>query len=101
VARSIGVVPAAFALSAWRFCAVPSIETVMCAVASRWGLTQPKPLPCLAVVEALQREQDLTRLPPKGRLIAAQPVEWTGGQIGRADKGAREIFRWICRLHGR
>jgi len=67
-------------------------------VASR---SQPKPLPRLAAVETLQREQDLTRLPPKRGLIAAQPVERIGRQVGQADIGACEIVERICRLSGR
>ena len=61
------------------------------------GRSQPKPLPRFAAVETLQREQNLARLAPKGRLIAAQPVEGTGRKGGQADKGACEIVGWIYR----
>ena len=54
--------------------------------------------PRLAAVEALQGEQDLARLAPKRGLIAAQPVEGIGRQVGQADKRPREIVEWIWRL---
>jgi hypothetical protein len=59
------------------------------------GSTQPSSLPRFAAIETLQREQDLTSLTPKGRLIAAQPVKRTGRQVGQADKRACEIVGWI------
>ena len=62
---------------------------------------KPSSFPWLAAVETPQREQDLTRLAPKRGLIAAQPVEGIGRQIGQADKGACEIVGWICRLRRR
>ena len=65
------------------------------------GSTQPSCFPRFAAVETLQRKQDLARLAPKGRLIAAQPVKGTGRQVGQADKGACEIVGRICRLYGR
>jgi hypothetical protein len=46
----------------------------------------------------VQGEQDLTRLAPKGGLIATQPVEGTGRQIGQANKGACEVIGMIRRL---
>jgi len=49
----------------------------------------------------LQREQDLTSLAPKRRLIPTKPVKRVGWQVGQADKGACEIVEWICRLYGR
>ena len=78
------------------------LSTVMCGVPSgRAGSTQPSSFPRLAAVQTLQREQDLTSLAPKGRLIAAQPVEGIGRQVGQADKGACEVVRWISRFYGR
>jgi hypothetical protein len=38
------------------------------------GSTQPSSFPRFAAIKTLQREQDLTSLAPKGRLIAAQPI---------------------------
>ena len=46
------------------------------------GLTQPSSFPGIAAVETPQCEQDLTSLAPKGRLIAAQPFEGIGRQVG-------------------
>ena len=57
--------------------------------------------PWLALIETPQREQDLTSLAPQRGLIAAQPVEGIGRQVGKSDKGAREIIRLIGRLRGR
>jgi hypothetical protein len=56
------------------------------------GSTQPSSFPWFAAVETLQREQDLTGLPPKGGLIAAQPIERIGRQIRESHKGEREII---------
>ena len=64
------------------------------------GSTQPSSFPWLAAVETLQRKQNLTRLAPQRRLIAAQPVKGTGWQVGQANKGPCEIVGWICRLYG-
>jgi hypothetical protein len=79
----------------------PSIvETLMRGVASGWaGSTQPSSFPRFAAFETLQREQDLAGLTPKRGLIAAQPVEGIGRQIGEANKGAREVSALICRLY--
>jgi hypothetical protein len=65
------------------------------------GSTQPSSFPWLAAVETLQRKQNLTRLAPKGRLIAAQPVEGIGRQVGQANKGACEVVRSVSKLPDR
>src|SRR6516165_3613014 len=65
----------------------------------RAGSKQPSSFPRFAAVETLQREQDLTGLTPKRGLIAAQPVEGIGRQIGEANKGAREVSALICKLY--
>jgi len=65
------------------------------------SLSDSDSFPRLAAVEALQGEQDLARLAPKRGLIAAQPVEGIGRQMGQANKGACEIVGWICRHYGR
>ena len=59
------------------------------------GSTQPSSFPRLAAIETLQRKQDLARLTPKGRLIAAQPIEGIGRQVGQAEKGLREVIELI------
>jgi predicted amino acid dehydrogenase len=51
----------------------------------------------------LQRKQNLTGLAPKRGLIAVQPIERIGWQVGQANKGVVEIVglvskrvaRWI------
>src|SRR6516164_1730306 len=63
--------------------------------------SQSQSFPWPALAETPQREQDLTSLPPKRGLIAAQPIEGIGRQVGKADKGAREIVGLISCLHGR
>jgi len=78
------------------------VEGSASGVALMWaGLNAPSSFPRSAPFITLQREQDLRRLAPKRALIAAQPVKRTGLQVGQADKGAREIVGWICRLLGR
>jgi hypothetical protein len=51
-----------------------------------------------AAFEILYREQDLTGLAPKRRLISAQAIEGIGWQAGQADKGTGEIVELISRL---
>jgi hypothetical protein len=63
--------------------------------------TQPWFFPWLALIETSEREQDLTSLPPQRGLIAAQPVEGIGRQVGKSDKGTCEVVRLIGRLRGR
>ena len=64
-------------------------------------LSQSESFPWPALAKIPQREQDLTSLPPKRGLIAAQPIEGIGRQVGKADKGAREIVRMMSCLYSR
>src|SRR6516164_8957826 len=63
--------------------------------------SQSQSFPWPALAETPQREQDLTSLPPKRDLIAAQPIEGIGRQVGKADKGVCEIVRLMSCFHSR
>ena len=54
-------------------------------------LSQSESFPWPALAKIPQREQDLTSLPPKRGLIAAQSIEGICWQAGKAEKGACEI----------
>jgi hypothetical protein len=58
-------------------------------------------LPWLSSIQALQRKQDLTGLTPKRGLIAAQPIERIGWQVGQANKGVGEIVGSVSERLGR
>jgi hypothetical protein len=58
-------------------------------------------LPWFTPVETLQRKQDLTGLTPKRGLIAAQPIERIGWQVGQANKGVGEIVGLVSKRLGR
>ena len=45
----------------------------------------------LAAIQCVEGKQDLTGLAPKGRLIAAEPVQRVAGQIGQTQKATREV----------
>jgi hypothetical protein len=53
------------------------------------------------LIKTPQREQDLASLAPKPGLVATQPIEGMGRQVGKANKGAREIVRVISRPYCR
>src|SRR6516164_253325 len=58
-------------------------------------------LPWLSSVQALQCKQNLTGLTPKSGLIAAQPIERIGWQVGQANKSVGEIVGLVSEQIGR
>ena len=58
-------------------------------------------VPRLSSIQALQRKQNLTGLTPKRGLIAAQPIERVGWQVGQANKGVGEIVGLVSKCVGR
>jgi hypothetical protein len=58
-------------------------------------------VPWLSSIQALERKQGLTGLTPKRGLIAAQPIERLGWQVGQANKGVGEIAGLVSKCVGR
>jgi len=70
----------------------------MAAITGHIGGSNLHEVPWLSSIRALERKQDLTGLAPKPGLVAAQPIEGVGWQVGQANKRAREVVKLICRL---
>ena len=58
-------------------------------------------VPWLSPIQTLQREQDLTGLTPESGLVAAQPIERIGWQVGQANKGLGEIVGLVSKYVAR
>jgi hypothetical protein len=77
---------------------VAAVGTTSRATSARSKL---RDFPWLSPIQTLQHKQDLTGLTPKRGLVAAQPIERIGWQVGQPNKGVGEIVGLISKRVGR
>ena len=77
---------------------VAAVGTTSRATSARSKL---RDFPWLSPIQTLQHKQDLTGLTPKRGLVAAQPIERIGWQVGQPNKGVGEIVGLVGKYVGR